>query len=73
MSVTELKLQTVSTSKSPLSETTGLKQHAYVESGNPAHATLDVLRQFEANIATLEDLNGRLQYMMTEIRGLIRK
>jgi hypothetical protein len=34
---------------------------------------MDVLHQFRANMATLEDLSGRLRFMMSEIRGLIRK
>ena len=68
MAINEMNLQTVpsKTTKQDL----GL-QHAYVEPG-VSHPSLDVLAQFEANMATLEDLNGRLRFMMTEVRSLIK-
>lgn len=46
---------------------------SYVESSEISLASIDVLRQFQANLGTLEDLNGRLRFVMSEIRGLIRK
>jgi hypothetical protein len=32
----------------------------------------DVLQQLDSNIRLLEDLNGRLGFMLGELRGLIR-
>lgn len=46
--------------------------HAYVEKPNTKAASIDILRQFEANMATLEDLSSRLRFMMVELKGLIR-
>lgn len=46
---------------------------AYVESPTIHPASLDILKQFQANMNTLEDLNGRLRFVMAEIRGVIRK
>jgi hypothetical protein len=68
MAINEMNVQTTTTKSSK--PELGL-QHAYVEPG-VSHPSLDVLRQFEANMATLDDLNGRLRFMMTEIRGLIK-
>jgi hypothetical protein len=34
---------------------------------------LDVLSQLRANISVLEDMHGRLAYMMGEVEKLIRK
>ncbi len=47
--------------------------HAYIETPNTNPSAMDVLRQFQANISTLEDLNGRLRFIMAEIRDLVRK
>jgi hypothetical protein len=37
------------------------------------HETKDVLQQLHANIQMIEDLNGRLSFVMGEIRSLIRR
>lgn len=71
MSVNELTLQTVTTAKTAKQEVS--RSRAYVESPSLNPSSMDVLNQFQANMATLEDINGRLRFMMTEIRGLIRK
>lgn len=71
MAVNDLNLTHVVPSKR--SKTEVHVPHAYVETPNIDPTSMDVLRQFQANMATLEDLNGRLRFMMTEIRGLIRK
>ncbi len=71
MGINELNLQIVSPAKI-VKQDHDLK-HAYVESGIASHPAMDILRQFEANMATLEDLSGRLRFMMTEVRGLIAK
>ena len=46
---------------------------AYSELPGLRHETKDVLKQLQANISTLEDLGGRLGFMMTEVRSLIRR
>lgn len=71
MSVNQSTLQSIAPAKISKNEIS--PSRTYSDSPN-AHATsMDVLKQFQANMATLEDLNGRLRFMMTEIRGLIRK
>jgi hypothetical protein len=71
MSVNQTTLQNLGTTKISKSEIS--PSRAYVESPNVHPSSMDVLKQFQANMTTLEDLNGRLQFMMSEIRGLIRK
>jgi hypothetical protein len=46
---------------------------AYTELPGLRHETKDVLQQLNTNIQLLEDLGGRLGFMMTEIRSLIRR
>lgn len=71
MAVNELNLPNAFPQKSAKQEKA--HSHAYVESPNKNPSATDVLRQFQANINTLEDLNGRLRFLMTEIRDLVRK
>lgn len=40
----------------------------YTEISNP---TRDVLQQFEANLSQLEDLHGRLRFVMNEVRTIV--
>lgn len=76
MAVNELNVTKVFPS-SPAQEKA--QTRAYVEtpvsnsSSESRSAGQDVLKQFQANLNTLEDLNGRLRFVMHEIRGLIRK
>lgn len=42
----------------------------FSEISNP---TRDVLQQFEANLAQLEDLHGRLRYVMNEVRTIVAR
>ena len=44
---------------------------AYHEIGGH-HQPKDLLQQLKANLQQLEDLEGRMQFMMSEIRGLTR-
>lgn len=37
------------------------------------HETKDVLKQLQTNIQLIEDLSGRLGFVMSEIRTLIRR
>jgi len=34
---------------------------------------LDVLEQLKANVAQIEDLHGRLQFVMSEVQSLIKR
>ena len=71
MASNELPLNPTLHSKSVKSET--FQTQVYVENRSTNPSSMDVLRQFQANMATLEDLNGRMHFMMGEIRGIIRK
>lgn len=44
-----------------------------VEAPALRHETKDVLKQLHANISTLEDLGGRLSFVLGEVRSLIRR
>lgn len=48
-----------------------LQSYAYHELPNTG--TVDVLEQLRANISQLEDLHGRLKFMMGEVQGLIKR
>jgi hypothetical protein len=46
---------------------------AYQELPGLRHETKDVLKQLHTNIQMIEDLGGRLGFIMSEIRTLIRR
>jgi hypothetical protein len=73
MSVKEKELNTLNiqskVNEAPLREA----GKAYREVPGLRHETKDVLRQLEANVQSLEDLGGRLTYVLCELRGLIRR
>jgi hypothetical protein len=46
---------------------------SYHEIAGLKHETRDVLKQLNLNIRTLEDLSGRLGFVLSEVRSLIRK
>jgi hypothetical protein len=46
---------------------------AYHELSNHHLVEMDVLEQLKANLAQLEDLHGRLKFMMVEITYLMKK
>ncbi len=45
----------------------------YQELPGLRHETKDVLKQLQNNIALLEDLGGRLGFVMSEVRSVIRR
>jgi hypothetical protein len=51
----------------------GSTERAYRELRGLRHETKDVLKQLEANILLLEDLGGRLSFVLSEVRSLIRR
>ena len=46
---------------------------AYHELPGLRHETKDVLKQLQNNISLLEDLGGRLGFVMSEVRSVIRR
>lgn len=62
---------TDSTSDLPARETSGLAK-SYQELPGLRHETKDVLKQLDSNILLLEDLTGRVGFMLTEIRSQVR-
>ncbi len=69
-----LNLNIVKQDKSePVPRESGRTELAYVELPGLRHETKDVLKQLEGNIALLEDLSGRLGFVLSEVRGLIRR
>ena len=46
---------------------------SYRELPGLRHETKDVLQQLSANIQMIEDLTGRLGFVMSEVRSLIRR
>ncbi len=67
----ENDLNTLNVQEQPSGELRALKAH--VELPGLRHETKDVLKQLEMNIQLLEDLGGRLGYVMSEVRTLIRR
>lgn len=51
----------------------GERTSGYHELPGLRHETKDVLQQLTNNIAMLEDLGGRLGFVMSEVRSLIRR
>lgn len=50
-----------------------IERTAYSELPGLRHETKDVLKQLQANIQMLEDLGGRLGFVMSEVRSIIRR
>ena len=46
---------------------------SYHELPGLRHETRDVLKQLDANIQLLEDLGGRLTFVLNEVRGVLRR
>ena len=48
--------------------------YSYHEIATDSHVVrLDVLEQLKSNIAQLEDLHGRMRFMMKEVRTLLKR
>lgn len=58
---------------SEVSPEIGSGQRAYHEIAGLRHETRDVLKQLDHNVQTMEDLCGRLGFVLSEVRGLIRR
>ena len=48
-------------------------ERSYTELPGLRHETRDVLKQLDANINLLEDLGGRLSFVLNEVRTMIRR
>lgn len=53
--------------------TSAFHSPAYHELLENPHVELDGLQRLQENLAQLEDLHGRLQFMMRDLTGLLRK
>lgn len=62
--------------KNEVNETTTTEigaRRSYHEIPGLQHETRDVLKQLNFNVQLLEDMCGRLGFVLTEVRGLIRR
>jgi hypothetical protein len=67
-------LQSVKSNESSARETARPeRERSYHEMPGLRHETRDVLKQLDANIQLLEDLGGRLSFVMNEVRGTMRR
>ncbi|MGE0526695.1 MAG: hypothetical protein AB7G93_08975 [Bdellovibrionales bacterium] len=48
-------------------------EHCYHQLPALRHETRDVLKQLQSKISTLEDMSGRLGFVLGELRSLIRR
>ncbi len=55
------------------SHTLNVERASYREIPGLRHETKDVLQQLHTNIQMLEDLGGRLGFVMSEVRSIIRR
>ena len=67
-----LNLQSKNSNEAPAREIKS-PSATYHELPSLRHETRDVLKQLDSNIQLLEDLNGRMSFMLTELRSLIRR
>ena len=56
-----------------LSTSTAFNSPAYHELLENPHVELDGLQRLQENLAQLEDLHGRLRFMMRDLTALIRR
>lgn len=74
MKLNTVNLQTKSAGEIlPREISSRLERSAYQEFPGLRHETKDVLQQLNANVQLLEDLTGRLGFVMSEVRSLIRR
>lgn len=68
----ELRNQ-IKNNESRVDRTTTVASYAYREVPGAENERLDVIEQLQANLAQLEDLHGRLRYVMGEVRSIVVK
>ncbi len=54
-------------------DSANFKTRAYHELLDNPHIELDGLQRLQENLARLEDLHGRLQFLMRDLSSLLRK
>jgi hypothetical protein len=54
-------------------ETSAFQTRAYHELLDNPHIELDGLQRLQENLARLEDLHGRLQFLMRDLSSLLKK
>ncbi len=65
---------TASSVASSVAKHAAFEHYAYHEIAGDKHLVrVDVLEQLKSNIAQLEDLHGRLRFMMGEVRSLLKR
>ncbi len=75
----EAATESSSTAKSAIARVSAaVFPYSYHEIATDKHVVqinprLDVLEQLKGNIAQLEDLHGRMRFMMKEVRGLLKR
>lgn len=57
----------------PIAPLTSYLSPAYHELAGLSSEPLDVLSQLKVNLSQIEDLHGRLNFMVTEVSELIKK
>lgn len=67
LSASTAKIENIETS------TRSNERAGYHELPGLRHETKDVLKQLQNNIQLLEDLGGRLGFVMSEVRSVIRR
>ncbi|MGE0764515.1 MAG: hypothetical protein AB7N80_14665 [Bdellovibrionales bacterium] len=70
MAMQELRNQ-IKNSETRTERAAQISNYAYREVPGLESERLDVIEQFRANMAQLEDLHGRLRFVMSEVRSLI--
>lgn len=77
---TEIKAQETAETSSAIARVSAAAfPYSYHEISSDTHVVqsypvrLDVLEQLKANISQLEDLHGRMRFMMKEVRTLLKK
>ncbi len=69
----QLDIQTITTSATTVEGIRSSYRQTYREIGDQHVVETDVLAQLRANMAQLEDLHGRMKFMMVEVSYLLKK
>ena len=72
MAMQELRNQ-IKNNESRAERATQISNYGYREVPGLENERLDVIEQLHANLAQLEDLHGRLRFVMSEVRSIIVK
>lgn len=73
MKLNTVNLQTKVLADIPARDLNNRTERGYQELPSLGHETRDVLKQLNANIQLLEDLGGRLSFVLAEVSSVIRR